>query len=89
MAKKSSKQKKKRKLCPVGVPNDCLYCVELKSKVWSVLDPKGSSIDEGKNQRDAIEIAETYIAQCEASKSGYGDRPRRTRFNNRSGPFKW
>jgi hypothetical protein len=87
VAKKSSKQK--RKLCPVGVPSDCLYCVELKKKVWRVLDPKGATIDESKSQVEATDIAEGYIAQCEASKSGYGKRPVQKRISAGGGPFKW
>jgi len=61
-----------KKLCPQGVHRDCLYCVKYVNGTWVVLDQKGQSVDEGKNKHDAMSNAESYISQCEASRSGYG-----------------
>jgi len=80
-----AKRRKRRKLCPQGVAKDCRYCVELKGKVWHVLDPKGVTIDEASDQREAMGIADGYVSQCFAARSGYGGRGE---FKT-DGKFKW
>lgn len=78
-----------KKLCPGGVPADCLYCIKSNGRAWDVLDPKDNPIDEASSQRKAVEIAEGYIAQCNASRSGYGTTSSGQRFDPKAGPIKW
>lgn len=77
-----------KKLCPAGVPADCLYCIQYNGRAWDVLDPKDNPIDEAKGQKQAIDVAEGYIAQCNASRAGYGNMGP-TKFDFGAGLFKW
>ena len=86
------KRRKRRKLCPQGVAKDCMYCIELHGKVWHILDPKGTTIDESSSQREAMGIADGYVSQCFAARSGYGatswDKVAK-RGGRKEGPFRW
>jgi hypothetical protein len=77
------KASKRRRLCPEGVEKRCLFCVESEGRSWHVLDPDGEVVDESSSKKDAIQMAESYISQCVASKSGYGV----VKFDAKRGPW--
>lgn len=81
--------KKHKKICPEGVRRDCLFCVKYINGEWTVLDQKGRNIDTGNSKNDAMSNAESYIAQCEASRSGYGGKKKPLRFKWGQGRVKW
>ena len=83
-----AKRRKSRKLCPMGVNDDCRYCVKSRGKVWLILDPQGATIDESSDKTEAMGIADGYVSQCIASRSGYG-RGNVTKFSHKEGKFKW
>jgi hypothetical protein len=71
---------KRKKYCPLGVSKDCLFCIRGAGKKWSIIDPRGESIDQADTKYEAISVAENYIASCGAARSGYGRKPKKVTF---------
>jgi hypothetical protein len=70
-----------------------MYCVKSRGKVWLILDPKGTTIDEASHEEEAMGIADGYVSQCLASRSGYGNKGggdvTKVKFSHKEGDFKW
>lgn len=63
---------RRRKICPVGVIDDCSYCIREEGKAWRIYDPKGDHIDDAQSRSEALEIADLLVMECVMAQSGYG-----------------